>query len=108
MLGFEIRDILLIVMVVLMGGKPVLNIIALIPGFAPITKVLEKLTTNGNGKNTNGELKTMMLELKEHYNEDTTQALKEIKESIEKHDENEMPVLNELSKNIAILVDRSK
>ena len=106
MLGFEIRDILLIVMVVLIGGKPVLNVLALIPSFAPLAKVLEKLTVNGNGKN--GELKTMMIELREHYNEDTTQALKEIKESIEKHDENEMPVLNELSKNIAILVDRSK
>ena len=106
MLGFEIRDILLIILVVIMGGKPVLNVLALIPGFAPLAKVLEKLTVNGNGKN--GELKTMMIELREHYNEDTTQALKEIKESIEKHDENEMPVLNELSKNIAILVDRSK
>lgn len=61
MMGFEIRDILLLIMVVLIGGKPVLNIIALIPGFAPLAKVLEKLTVNGNGKN--GELKTMMAEL---------------------------------------------
>lgn len=54
MLGFEIRDILLIVMVVLIGGKPVLNILSLIPGFAPLAKILEKLTVNGNGKNGNG------------------------------------------------------
>ena len=106
MLGFEIRDILLIVMVVLIGGKPVLNVLSLVPGFAPLAKILEKLTVNGNGKN--GELKTMMLELREHYNEDTTLALKEIKEAIEKHNDDEMPVLNELSKGIAILVDRSK
>ena len=108
MMGFEIRDILLIVMVVLMGGKPVLNIIALIPGFAPITKVLEKLTTNGNGKNTNGELKTMIMELQQHYNEDTTEALKEIKEAIKEHQESETPILKEMNERLAILVDRSK
>ena len=116
MLGFEIKDILLLILVVLIGGKPVLNVLSLIPGFAPLAKVLEKLTTNGNGKI--GELKTMITELQMHYNHDTTSALEEIKEAvgrheqireaIEAHDEKEMPILNEISKNIAILVDRSK
>ena len=106
MLGFEIRDLLLIVMVVLIGGKPVLNILSLIPGFAPLAKVLEKLTVNG--KNGNGELKTMMAELKSHYNEDTTKALKEIKEAVKEHHEEEMPVLKEMNERLAILVDRSK
>mgnify|MGYP001608706290 CR=1 FL=1 len=101
-MGFEIRDILLIVMVVLIGGKPVLNILALLPGLAPLAKILEKLTTNGNGKN--GELKVMMSELQEHYNSDTTRLLEEIKEGINSHDS----ILKEMNERLAILVDRSK
>ena len=110
MLGFEIRDILLIIMVVIIGGKPVLNVLALIPGFAPLAKVLEKLTTNGNGKNggDKDELKKIMLELQTHYNEDTTSALREIKEAVKEHNETEMPVLKEMNERLAILVDRSK
>ena len=103
-MGFEIRDILLIVMVVIIGGKPVLNVLALIPGFAPLAKVLEKLTTNGNGKNSHADLKVMMSELQEHYNSDTTRLLEEIKEGINSHDS----TLKEMNERLAILVDRSK
>ena len=107
-MGFEIRDILLIVMVVLIGGKPVLNIIALIPGFAPLAKVLEKLTVNGDGKNGHADLKIMMTELQTHYNEETTHILEDIKEAVKEHHENEIPVLKEMNERLAILVDRSK
>ena len=106
MLGFEIKDILLIVLVVLIGGKPVLNVLALIPGFAPLAKVLEKLTVNGNGKN--GELKTMISELQIHYNEETTHVLEDIRTAIKEHHEEETPVLKEMNERLAILVDRSK
>ena len=104
MLGFSVQDILLIILIVMVGGKPVLNVLALIPGFAPLAKVLEKLTVNGSGKNGHADLKVMMSELQEHYNSDTTRLLEEIKEGINSHDS----TLKEMNERLAILVDRSK
>ena len=107
-MGFEIRDILLIIMVVIIGGKPVLSILALMPGLAPLAKVLEKLTVNGNGKNGHADLKIMMTELQQHFNHDTTAALQDIKDAIKEHHEEEMPTLKQMNERLAILVDRSK
>ena len=105
MFGFSLETILLIVIAVLLGGKKTLDVLALIPGFAPLAKMLEKLTKNGNGKD---ELKVMMGELQQHFNHDITESLKEIKEAIDKHNEDETPVLKEMNERLAILVDRSK
>ena len=108
MLGFSVQDILLIILIVMVGGKPVLNVLSLIPGFAPLAKVLEKLTVNGDGKNGHADLKIMMTELQEHFNHDTTSALLDIKEAVKEHHEQEIPVLKEMNERLAILVDRSK
>ena len=105
MFGFSLETILLIVIAVLLGGKKTLDVLALVPGFAPLAKVLEKLTKNGNGKD---ELKIMMGELQQHFNHDITESLQEIKEALREHHEEEMPTLKEMNERLAILVDRSK
>ena len=50
----------------------------------------------------------MIGELQQHFNHDITESLKEIKEAIDKHNEDETPVLKEMNERLAILVDRSK
>ena len=103
MFGLEPIEIMFAVLILyIIGGK---SLILKVASYLPLPPALSKALANGNG---NGELKTMMAELKSHYNEDTTQALKEIKEAVKEHHEEEMPVLKEMNERLAILVDRKK
>ena len=67
-----------------------------------VPNLKKKIFGNGNGHGSE-ELKTMMRELQHHYNDETTEILKDIKEAIKEHDAKEIPLLNDIKTGIEII-----
>lgn len=80
MFNLSLEQIVIAFLAIAVFGKPAVALLSKIPIFIPFIPFLEKLAGNGNGKN-NGEPEWAK-NLRAHYNEEITQKLSEINNTL--------------------------
>lgn len=80
MFDLDLQTILLILIAITLIGKPILPVLKLLPIPQALKEMLEKMV--GNGKNGH-DTPQWAKELKEHYNDETTEKLTTIVTTLE-------------------------